>query len=76
MPVPRSQILEQFGHTLREHRHRSGLSQEKLAAKAGMDRTYLGGAERGERNLALVNIVRLAEALAIHPAELLKGLEL
>jgi transcriptional regulator with XRE-family HTH domain len=70
----RGDILKRFGETLREYRHKAELSQEKLAAKAGIDRTYVGGAERGERNLALVNIVRLAEALGIRPAQLLEGL--
>lgn len=69
--LSRAEILKRFGETLREHRQRAGLSQEKLAAKAGIDRTYVGGAERGERNVALVNIVRLAEALNIGAAELL-----
>jgi transcriptional regulator with XRE-family HTH domain len=72
---PRADILKRFGENLREARQRTGLSQEKLAAKAGIDRTYLGGAERGERNVALVNIVRLGEALEIAPADLLKGLD-
>ena len=49
---------------------RTRYRQEKLAAKAGLDRTYVGGAERGERNVALINIVRLAEALGIEPADL------
>ena len=71
-PHPRSGILKRFGENLREARQRTGLSQEKLAAKAGIDRTYVGGAERGERNVALVNIVRLAEALEIAPADLLR----
>jgi transcriptional regulator with XRE-family HTH domain len=70
--LSRAEILKRFGETLREHRQRAGLSQEKLAAKAGIDRTYVGGAERGERNVALVNIVRLAEALGTTPAELLR----
>ena len=74
-PRPRSEILKQFGVNLREYRARTGLSQEKLAAKAGIDRTYVGGAERGERNVALVNIVRLAEALGVEPAQLMVGLE-
>lgn len=74
LPVlSRAEILKRFGETLREHRQRAGLSQEKLAAKADIDRTYVGGAERGERNVALVNIVRLAEALGIEPAELLRN---
>lgn len=74
-PRPRADILQRFGQNLREARQRTGLSQEKLAAKAGIDRTYVGGAERGERNVALVNIVRLAEALEIAPADLLRGLD-
>jgi transcriptional regulator with XRE-family HTH domain len=73
--LSRSDILKRFGENLREARQRTGLSQEKLAAKAGIDRTYVGGAERGERNVALVNIVRLAEALEIAPADLLGGLD-
>jgi transcriptional regulator with XRE-family HTH domain len=72
--LSRAEILKRFGESLREHRQRAALSQEKLAAKAGIDRTYVGGAERGERNVALVNIVRLAEALDITPSELLKNL--
>ncbi|HEX6040090.1 helix-turn-helix transcriptional regulator [Longimicrobium sp.] len=73
--LSRAEILKRFGEAVREHRQRAGLSQEKLAARAGIDRTYVGGAERGERNVALVNIVRLAEALGIAPAELFSGLE-
>jgi transcriptional regulator with XRE-family HTH domain len=72
----RAESLKRLGETLREHRQRAGLSQEKLAAKVGIDRTYVGGAERGERNVALVNIVPLAEALNVPPAELLRELKL
>jgi transcriptional regulator with XRE-family HTH domain len=60
---------------LRTLRQRAGFSQEKLAAKAGLDRTYVGGAERGERNVALVNLVRLAEALKMPPSALLEPLD-
>ena len=74
--LSRAEILKRFGETLREHRQRAGLSQEKLAAQAGIDRTYVGGAERGERNVALVNIVRLAEALNVAPSELLREIKL
>jgi len=72
MKQTKEQILKAFGATLRAYRQQAGLSQEKLAAKAGLDRTYVGGAERGERNVALVNIVRLAEALGIEPSALLE----
>lgn len=71
MQRTKEQILKAFGATLRTYRQQAGLSQEKLAAKAGLDRTYVGGAERGERNVALINIVRLAEALGIEPGQLL-----
>lgn len=72
MRQTKEQILSAFGATLRAYRQDAGLSQEKLAAKAGLDRTYVGGAERGERNVALVNIVRLAGALGIEPSALLR----
>ena len=59
-----------FGRRVRVLRERAGLSQEALAAKAGIHRTYMGGVERGERNISLKNIVRLAAALGVHPREL------
>lgn len=68
----RVEILKQFGETLRAYRQSAGISQEALAAKAGLDRTYVGGAERGERNVSLVNIDRLANALGLRPAQLLE----
>jgi transcriptional regulator with XRE-family HTH domain len=70
MQRTKEQILKAFGATLRTYRQQAGLSQEKLAAKAGLDRTYVGSTERGERNVALINIVRLAEALGIEPGDL------
>ena len=57
-----------FGRRLRALRIRAELSQEQLALRAGLDRTYIGGIERGERNPALRNIVRIANALDIRPA--------
>ena len=58
-------IETQFGHRIRELRQAKGLSQEELAFKAGVHRTYLGGIERGERNPSLKNIVAIADALEI-----------
>jgi transcriptional regulator with XRE-family HTH domain len=71
----RADVLKQFGETLRAYRQQAGMSQEKLATEAGLDRTYVGGAERGERNVSLVNIARLATALGIRPSELLEPFE-
>jgi len=62
--------LKRFGERVRALRERTGLSQEALAQEAGLHRTYMGGVERGERNICLRNIVRLAEALRVHPREL------
>lgn len=64
------ETLRRFGDRVRALRERTGLSQEALAAKAGIHRTYMGGVERGERNLSLKNIVRLAAALGVHPRDL------
>jgi transcriptional regulator with XRE-family HTH domain len=62
--------LKRFGKRVRALREQTGLSQEALAAKAGIHRTYMGGVERGERNIGLRNIIRLAGALGVHPRAL------
>jgi transcriptional regulator with XRE-family HTH domain len=71
----RKSPLEEFGRRVRKRRVKLGLSQEALAAKAGIHRNYQGSVERGERNVALVNILRLARALGIDAATLVKGLQ-
>ena len=65
---------EAFGKRLRIERLRQNLSQEELAHRAGLHRTYVGGIERGERNLSLLNIVLLAETLGVDPGDLVRGL--
>jgi transcriptional regulator with XRE-family HTH domain len=59
-----------FGNQIRALRQARGLSQERLAELAGIDRSYMGGVERGERNVAFDNICRVADALGVHPREL------
>ena len=64
-----------FGQRVRERRLTLGMSQEALAERSGLHRTYIGSLERGERNVALLNIVRLAHALEVDPAELVRNLQ-
>jgi transcriptional regulator with XRE-family HTH domain len=63
-------VRVEFGRRLRELRDQRGLSQEELAHRAGIHWTYYGGIERGERNPALANINRIAEALDVSLSEL------
>jgi len=65
-------VLGDFGSAVREARIAKGISQEALADIAGIDRSYMGGIERGEHNLALVNIQKIAAALDTSIAELMK----
>lgn len=62
-----------FGQRVRHLRKEEGYSQEGFAYACELDRTYMGGIERGERNVALRNIERIAETLGITLAELLEG---
>lgn len=65
-------IKRTFGERLRFLRKQLDLSQEELASICELDRTYIGGVERGERNISLLNIYKISTALNITPAELLK----
>ena len=70
MAVPDPRIL--FGKRLRELRLECNLSQEKLAELAELHRNYVGGVERGERNVSLLNIVKLAHGLNVRPSKLIE----
>ena len=59
------------GKNLRAYRQTKGLSQEAFAELVGMHRTYIGGVERGERNLTLATVERYAEAIGLDPLDLL-----
>ena len=67
------EVRIRFGKALRERRHKLGVSQEAFADLCGLDRTYVGGIERGERNVGLANIQKLARALKISLSELFRG---
>jgi len=64
--------LLRFGARIRAERERLGISQEELADRVGLHRTYVGGIERGERNVGLLNVIRLAHALGVVPSILFK----
>ena len=74
MPDRRS-ILSKFGQLIVERRKALGISQEELAHRADLDRTYISGLERGVRNPSLTAIVKVAQGLGITTDKLLKGLE-
>ena len=66
-------VRVRFGRAVRQRRYKLGVSQEEFADLCGLDRTYIGGIERGERNVALVNIEKIARALRISLSELFRG---
>jgi transcriptional regulator with XRE-family HTH domain len=65
-----TRIEKQFGARLRQVRRAKGLSQEAVALACGLDRSYVGSVERGERNISLVNIHKLARALGVRAKDL------
>jgi ribosome-binding protein aMBF1 (putative translation factor) len=74
MVRPKSEHARQFGGRVRERRLALGWSQERLAETVGLHWTYVGSVERGERNVSLLNICRLAAALGLDPADLVRGI--
>lgn len=62
--------LIKIGNKIRELRKSKGFSQESFADEVGIDRTYMGGIERGERNIAAINIIRIAKALKVEVGDL------
>jgi transcriptional regulator with XRE-family HTH domain len=69
-PANPTKIQRRFGDRVRELRKKKGLSQEDLALACDLDRSYIGGVERGERNISLLNIQRIADALGVPTREL------
>ena len=67
-------VLIKFGAMVREERLKRKLSQEALAEKADLHRTYIGMIERGEKNITLGNIIKIATALDVSVSDLVEGL--
>ncbi|MGY3903638.1 helix-turn-helix domain-containing protein [Aeromonas lusitana] len=69
------EIKKKFGENMKFHRQEQHLSQEELADRCSLHRTYISSVERGERNISLENIIIISRALDITPTELLRGIE-
>jgi transcriptional regulator with XRE-family HTH domain len=75
MATPPHPLLRTIGHTIRTFRMDRGLSQESLADRANIDRSYMSGIERGLRNLSILNIARIASALDVSIRDLVGQVE-
>lgn len=69
-----NKYLKKLGQQIRETRKQKGFSQEELAFKAGVDRSYFGGIERGERNIGFLTLVKIAQSLNCDIAKFTKGI--
>lgn len=67
-------ITNELGNRIKTLRQKTGLSQEKFALKIDMDRTYFASVEAGKRNIAIVNIKKIADGLGVSLSELFEGL--
>lgn len=76
MPSPLSPATATLGARIRARRNELGFSQEALGAQSGLHWTFVGQVERGQRNLSLHNLLKLAAGLSIDPGELVQGLSL
>jgi DNA-binding XRE family transcriptional regulator len=72
----KDKFLVDIGMAIRDGRSNLKMSQESLAEASGLDRSYMGGIERGEHNFSIINLKRISKALGIAPSELLKRSEL
>lgn len=70
---PKSPLLVKLGANIRALREQKELSQEQLALASELDRTYIGGVERGERNIAVLNLCKIAFSLGVATSQLLEG---
>lgn len=68
--------LVKLGNNIRDFRKQKDLSQEAFADEVGLDRTYIGGIERGERNIATLNLIRIASALDVEVGQLFPAIKI
>lgn len=68
--IQRETFLKNVGQNIRQARMARDMSQESLALAAGLDRSYVGGVERGERNIAIINLKKIADSLNLSLSEL------
>lgn len=73
MPRSGNTVLRRFGEAIRAERRRQGISQEQLALLSDLNRTYMGGVERGEENISLLKIVQVTDVLNTTPSRLLSN---
>lgn len=72
--MKRNRLLISLGNRIRQLRTKMGWSQEDFAGHADLDRTYIGGVERGERNVSVINLSRIAKTLKTSLSDLFKGI--
>lgn len=72
MKIDQDKAKKQLGNAIRKKRQELDYSQEGFAYQCGVHRTYMGAIERGERNISLMNIIKISNALNIKPSKLLE----
>jgi len=75
LKIEDKELLEALGSNIRMLRHYLGYSQEAFARHIGLDRGYMGCVERGERNLATINLIKIARGLNVSVGKLFKGIK-
>ncbi len=75
MDEVKDRALVRLGENVRKCRDEHGISQEELAHRAGLDRTYIGGVERGERNPTILSSLKISAALGVSLGELVEGVK-
>ena len=75
MAQPQSPVHEEFGRRVRRQRDALGLTQEEIAERSSLHVSYVAQVERGERNISLTNMLKVADALDLDPGDLVAGLK-